>query len=213
MKKYLLLGGMLALALSLAMPTTTYARRGADDPADHDINDDRGMHSGDDSVSDQNDDSDDDSIRKAEKEQKRCEKIERKINRRITRLGAKDMRQFSSFESLETRLATFSSNAKTAGLDTTDLDAVLAELSKKIDAYQASYQKYLDAVKNAGAVSCTDGSSKFKEGLKIAKSVIKEVKTAGAEVRKYFRDSVRPEIRDLVEQSDGSLSFKSEKGL
>lgn len=207
------MSGLLALALVLAVPNTSYARRGADDPADHDINDDHGMHSGDDSESDQTDDSDDDSVRKAERELKRCEKLERKISRKVARLGAKDMRQFGSFESLETRLATFSANAKTAGLDTTDLDAVVAELAKKIDSYQASYQKYLDAVGNAGTVGCADGKLKFKEGLKIAKSIVKEVKKAGLEVRKYFKESVRPEIRDLVIQSDGELSFKTDGGL
>lgn len=209
MKKYLVMSGLLALALVLAVPNPTYAHRGADDPVDHDMNDDHGTSSRDDSVNDQ----DDDSVRKTERELKRCERLERKISRRVARLGAKDMRQFGSFESLETRLATFSADAKTAGLDTTDLDAVMAELSKKIDSYQASYQKYLDAVKNTGTVTCADGSLKFAEGLKIAKSIVKEVKKAGIEVRKYFKDSVRPEIRDLVMQADGELSFKTDRGF
>ena len=90
---------------------------------------------------------------------------------------------------------------KEASIDTTNLNAVIAELETKTTDILAGFEEYQQMLEDSSEIDCETEPQGFKASIEAARAKRAEIKTMSEEIKSYVKDSVKT----LLDQIKASL--------
>ena len=142
-------------------------------------------------------------ITAAEKQrlQTRCKNSTGKFNSLDGRIKGIETSRAQVYDNLVDRLTKLSTKLQERNVDTTELDAEIAQLQEKITTFQTDLAAYKQAVadlKDLGADCATDAEG-FKASLEAARSALQKVKLDAADIKTFVNDTIKPTLKSIRE--------------
>jgi chromosome segregation ATPase len=125
-----------------------------------------------------------------------CTVVKERLTKHATGLETRNAAQSAQLSKAQTRVLNLIQRFKTAGLDTTILEAEMNTFAAKIAAVTAAQQALVAATQTASIQSCGTGSGEFKSGLGDARSEAKALQDARQAARDQLK-VVKTEISAL----------------
>lgn len=138
--------------------------------------------------------------KREEKMEKKCERAEKRIQTRTKRYENKQSQHRNIFGKMVTRTEALAVKLKAKNLDTTTLEAGIAELKLKTKALEEEHIKFIAELKGTETLACGESDGAFKNKLGEARKMSSEVKDQIVEIREHYQTVLRPEIISLREQ-------------
>ena len=132
--------------------------------------------------------------------EERCAKIQERVLERASYFDNREGKHKKVYVNLVNRINKFISRFKAAGLDTTRVEGYLAELQTKINTFKTDYTAYITKLKESRNLTCGHSEGEFRSILVDTKTLLKVVHADAAEIRKYVRTVILPEIKVLKAQ-------------
>jgi hypothetical protein len=104
------------------------------------------------------------------------------------------------YERLRLRIAAWASRLEEDGYDVTDLEASLATLDTKIDAVSALHEEFITKLENIKNFECGNSDGAYTQALTTSREALTAVRDGVSEVRKYYKEEVKPLVIDLRNQ-------------
>lgn len=140
----------------------------------------------------------------------RCELVEKKLSTRINNFEVRKDDHIKRYENVIDRLTKLSAKLKENGYDTTDLDQHLEEFAVKIKTYQTDKLAFINKLKEAQQYVCGDSDGKYKQLLEEAKVLQETVMKDMREIKDYFENVIKEDIRKIKAQKKTTDSEKEE---
>lgn len=135
------------------------------------------------------------------KAQKKCETFKGKIDGKVDKFNSIHDDHIYNFNLLKYKLETLISKLDDAGYNTMELRSDRDILEGKIDELDNLHGlliKYLSEGKNA---DCENNWDKPKPFLVEVRSLINSVKDKSNEIKKFYKNEIRPDIKDLKDET------------
>lgn len=137
---------------------------------------------------------------KEERKEKRCERIQNRIQNREERYEEKLNRHEMKFDRVADKVESLSERFKDSGLDVSDLEASLATFEGMVNDLRDEQEAFIAALGETENYVCGESEGEFKNQLKEAREMVPGIKEQVAEVRDYYKNTLREEILKLREQ-------------
>lgn len=130
----------------------------------------------------------------------KCARIQERIKNRTGKYDEKAGKHFKVYTNLVNRINKFITRADAEKLDTTAIKNHLAELQAKIEKFKEDYAAYIAKLKESKNFTCGRSEGEFRGALLESKTLLKQVHADAADIRKYVRTVILPDIRALKAQ-------------
>lgn len=130
----------------------------------------------------------------------RCAKITERMQNRIGHFEDRKEKHFRVYTNLINRINKFIARAEEKKIDTDVINGHLVELEGKINKFKEDYAIYIAKLKEVKNLTCGHSEGEFKGALLEAKGLLKIVHADAADIRKYVRDTIIPDIKALKAQ-------------
>ncbi len=140
-------------------------------------------------------------VKAQEKLEKRCTQIENKIQVQIGRYEDGKARHLNSYSNLANRLEKLITRLEDKGYDTTQLKTDLVTLKTKIAKFSTDYLVYITRLNGTKAYACGKSEGEFKNELKSAKDLLKAVQDDSEEIRSFYQETIKPDLKALRKQN------------
>lgn len=151
-------------------------------------------------------------LRETEKTQRETERVEKKTLRctevaeRLTNRKAQIEKAISNYSAsitkIEGMLNTRIQELKTAGKDTSEIEANLGTFKTNAGIVTSKQQALLEQLQNIDASKCETEKNVLSTNMKAFNSSVKEINTLKVEVKKYIRDNIVAKIKALKETAN-----------
>lgn len=129
--------------------------------------------------------------------EQKCASIQSKITTKITNYDIKKEAHIKAYNNLKTRLQKAIDRLGSKGYDTSKVKADLVVLGQKIDKFSQDYATYIAKLKELQTLACGHSEAQFKENLVAVRNLLKVVHQDGLDIRSYYRNTIREDIKAL----------------
>lgn len=140
--------------------------------------------------------------------QERCARVQERITNRLALFAGAKEKHTSVYINLVNRINKFIARADAQKLDTTTIKSHLAILQEKIDKFKEDYAAYAAKLAETKNYTCGHSEGEFKGVLLESKTLLRQVHTDAAEIRKYVRETILADIRALKSQMTDTENAK-----
>jgi uncharacterized coiled-coil protein SlyX len=154
------------------------------------------------------------------KQGNRCELRKLKINGKLKMYGLSEKFHREKFQRLHERLSDLIVKLDAKGIDTSKLKDDLAVLKTKLDQLETQYAALIDKLNALKDQTCdTTTTETNKAQIAEIKSLFENLKQTAGEIRSFFSNTIRPDLRDLkqklealkeTEEHDSTISGTTE---
>jgi chromosome segregation ATPase len=137
-----------------------------------------------------------------EKKTAKCTEITSKIANRKTQIEKAISNYSSSITKIEGLLNTRIQELKTAGKDTSEIEANLNTFKSISSNVATKQQALLSQLQGIDATTCETNKTALSTSMKSFNASVKEINTLKVEVKKYIRDNIVAKIKALKEVSN-----------
>jgi chromosome segregation ATPase len=134
----------------------------------------------------------------------RCAKFKEKLGNKIDNINEKNEQHRNTYDNLVSRFETLIARLENKGYDTQQLKTDLETLEEKIEKFKADFKTLSERVKSTQEKVCEDTDSKIKTNLGETRSLVQKVRRDAQEIRNYYRNEIRSDIKDLKNQTPDS---------
>ncbi len=131
----------------------------------------------------------------------RCAKFKEKLEEKIDSISEKSEQHKNSYGGLVSRFETFINRLEDKGYDTKQLETDLATLKEKVDKFKSDFQILAEQVESTQGKVCDDADAKIKTNLGETRVLVQKVRKDAQEIRSYYRNEIRSDIKDLKNQT------------
>jgi len=131
-----------------------------------------------------------------------CTEVASKITNRKTQIEKSITNYTASINKIETTINTRIQELKTAGKDTSEIEANLAKFKSDAQALITQRQSLLSQIQNIDASSCQTDKQAFVSNVKNFNATLKTLVQSQNNLKKYLRDNVVAKIKALKETTD-----------
>ncbi|MEK7096592.1 MAG: hypothetical protein AAB881_01420 [Patescibacteria group bacterium] len=133
----------------------------------------------------------------------RCQRVEERVQNRAGVIETREKAHMVVYNNMTSRILKFIAKAKTDDLDTTKVEADLAELKVKIAKFQTDYTAYQTTMTTLRTGVCSRSEGNFKTDLTASKTALKLVHDDAAAIRAYWRETVKVDLLALRDAAEG----------
>ena len=142
-----------------------------------------------------------------------CNHLEDKVDLKVARFEANKNIHVEKYQRLKNRLMGVLDKLEDKGLDISQLEEDLETLDELIKDYAKAYEDFVESLRFTKGYACGESDGDFKDALKEAKEKLAVVKRLRREIRDFYVNTIRKDIKDLrkqasdlreVEESDSS---------
>ncbi len=137
---------------------------------------------------------------KLETPEERCARITKKIENKTTGFDENKDRHYNAYKNLDDRLTKLSAKLKAKGYDVTELDADRVVLDEKISKFLTDYTAYMAKLGETKDYACGHSDGEFKGKLAEARALLKTVREDSQDIKNYFLNTIRPDIKKIRDQ-------------
>ncbi len=144
----------------------------------------------------------------------KCKSIESKIASRVNRYENNGQMLQKVYGNMKTRLDRLAARLKSAGADTTKLDADLKELYAKIDKMYADQAASMTTLKETQTFVCGKSEGEFKGKLEQARKVPAIIKQDRDDIKTFFQTTIKADlqaIRSTLEVQPEATEVKTDE--
>jgi chromosome segregation ATPase len=127
----------------------------------------------------------------------RCTSAQSKVSNLQTRLNKVVESRQEKYTNLTSKFTELSEKLKAAGVDTTELDAAIAELDVNIASSLETINTYNKSLADLAEMDCEDDPSGFKLTLDAARKQRSEVIAMQGTLKSSINDSIRPLLQNI----------------
>lgn len=131
-----------------------------------------------------------------------CTEVASKITNRKTQVEKSITNYSSSISRIETTLNARIQELKTAGKDTSEIEANLAKFKSDAQALISQRQSLLSQIQNIDASNCQTNKQAFVTNVKNFNATLKTLVQSQNNLKKYLRDNVVAKIKALKETTN-----------
>ena len=110
------------------------------------------------------------------------------------------------YKNIINRLTKLSEKLENKGVDTTELDAKIAELQTKMDTFNTDLTAYKQAVSDLADMDCMADPDGFKASLEAARTAQEKVNQDAKAVRSYLNETIKPLLKTIRAQLEADKS-------
>lgn len=130
-----------------------------------------------------------------------CDVIEERVQSKITRFEQNKDDHVDKYERVRQKLEDVVEKLEDEGFDVTDLKEHLLEFDQMIKDYAQMYVDFIESLENTQNYACGESEGDFKEALEKSHELLRMVREKRKELREYYRDVIRQDIKDLRQQA------------
>ncbi len=138
--------------------------------------------------------------KRAEMGANRCEGLEQKIDNRIEEFNNNKARHIEAYTQMVIKITNAIKTLEDKGYDVSKLREDLQTLNTLVMDYKDLFTEFIDLLVEARQYPCGESEGKFKEALQVAFAKLKEVHAKRVEIREFYKNTIRPDIKELREQ-------------
>lgn len=142
----------------------------------------------------------------------KCKASQGKVSSISGRIKGLETSRTQVYKNLTTRLTTLSQKLKDKGVDTTDLNAQIAELSTKIDTFNTDLTAYKQAVSDLETVDCVSDPTAFQASLEAARTARTKTADDAKAVRAYLNDTIKPTLKTIRQTLESTTKTEDNGG-
>ena len=142
--------------------------------------------------------------RVGERKENRCEIVTERVDKRITTFEEHKDKHIAQYQKLTDKVKEMVKRLKEKGYDTTKLEEDLKILDAKNKQVAADYEEFIQKLKAARELACGNSQGQFVEAMKTAREQLKKVHEEVKEIRTYFKEVIKEDIKDLRDQKKES---------
>jgi len=142
----------------------------------------------------------------------KCKASQGKVSSISGRIKGLETSRTQVYKNLTTRLTTLSQKLKDKGVDTTDLNAQKAELSKKVDTFKTDRTDYKQAVSDLEKLDCVSDPTAFQASLEAARTARAKVADDAKAVRAYLNDTIKPTLKTIRQTLEATTKTEDNEG-
>lgn len=131
----------------------------------------------------------------------RCDLIEERVQAKISRFEQHKDDHVARYQRVKAKLEEILSKLEDKGYDVSELKNDLETLDELIREYA---QLYVDFIASLGATqdyACGESDGDFREALARSHELLKQLRDKRREIREFYRDEIREDIKKLREQA------------
>lgn len=151
-------------------------------------------------------------VAKEERIQARCESAQGKLSSLSGRITGLETSRTQVYANLMNRLSNVQDRLQAQGVDTTELDANIQELQKKIDAFNTSLQEYKTIVGDVTVGECADDAEGFQASIDAARTALKGLREESVKIREYLKGTVKQTLQTIREQVQARTADQANEG-
>ena len=144
--------------------------------------------------------------------EEKCNRVQARIENRNGFFKGTYEKHTAVYVNLVDRINKFITRADAAKLDTTKIKADLATLQDKIEKFKDDYAAYKAKFDETKNYTCGHSEGDFKAALLDARELLKTVHADAADIRKYVRETILPDIKNLKNQMADDDDGETETG-
>ncbi|HBR71905.1 MAG TPA: hypothetical protein DEA27_03860, partial [Candidatus Moranbacteria bacterium] len=129
--------------------------------------------------------------------EEKCKNIEKKVATRANRYENNAQMTNKVYGNMKTRLDRLTSQLKSAGADTTQLEKDLVTLYAKIEKLKTDQAAYIATIKESQVSACGKTEGEFKTKITEARKVPELVKTARADIKNFFQTTIKADLQAI----------------
>lgn len=123
-----------------------------------------------------------------------CQGVQGKLQAVEARVQGVQRRRTTVYTSLLERLENLGERLKLAGVDTTEYDKQVAELSTKVNTFSQHLEEYSQAVSDMVGMDCAADPEAFQASLEAARTARAELIKEAKEIRTYLTGTIKPTL-------------------
>jgi len=143
--------------------------------------------------------------KKEEHVQTRCEKVLGRIDTRISNYEKNKNRHTNVYSNVVEKLTDISQKLEDKGYDVAQLTEDLGEFDALALEYAAAYDEFIALLGATKDHECGESEGAFKDALKSSGEQLKTVKTKRHNVRAFYTQTIREDIKDIRVQTPEDL--------
>ncbi|MBI2020670.1 hypothetical protein HYS94_04615 [Candidatus Daviesbacteria bacterium] len=130
----------------------------------------------------------------------RCAQVKQHIDRRLELFGQNRETFINNAQHLHERVLRIVDKAEAMGLDTTQVRADLRSLGDKVNKLKEDNQSFIAKLQAAKDVNCVENPDQFRTALQEANAQFQVVISDFRDIKDYFKNTIKPDIRALIDQ-------------
>lgn len=146
---------------------------------------------------------------KENRAEKRCEVIGNMIDNRLNSYDKNKGDHITQYNKLKDRLTEISSRLAEKGLDVIELNADLVTFDSMVKNYAAKYVEFIDVLKSSKDLVCGESEGAYKDKMTEAREMLKGLKQLREEIRSFYIDELRQDIKVLRDQLEEMVADDS----
>ena len=144
-------------------------------------------------------------IRQENAEERRlriCPHLEERIDIKVDRFAEHKDTHVEKYRHLKERLENALGRLEEKGFDVSQLREDLVALDDLIKEYAQLYADFIESLRFTRGYACGKSEGDFKDALAAAKEKYELVKEKREEIRNYYKDVIREDIKELRQQAE-----------
>ncbi len=138
---------------------------------------------------------------KEEVKERICERLEKKIDLKLARFDKNKGVHVAKYQRLKEKLERVLDKLEDKGFDVSQLEDHLPALDDLIKQYAKAYSDFIESLRFTKGYACGKSEGDFRDSLGGAREMLAKVKELRKEIRDYYKDVIREDIKDLREQA------------
>ncbi|MBP6943037.1 MAG: hypothetical protein KBB55_03260 [Candidatus Buchananbacteria bacterium] len=131
------------------------------------------------------------------KDDNTCAAVEARIDARIKNYDQSHDRQLQAYLNVRERINRIILRLDALDVNTTELRVDLKTLDSKIAKLRTDYGAYIVALREVRVYSCVTANTDFTGELKEARQILTTVQTDIKDIRDYYHNTIKPDIREV----------------
>ena len=129
--------------------------------------------------------------------EEKCQRIGQRLDERLTKLTEREGKHVERYQRQQQRVKTIVDKLAAEGFDVTQLRTDEQALVAKITQLKADFDAYLGKLRESKNFTCGHSEGEFKARLQEARALHARVKADAKDIREYFKNTIRADIRAL----------------
>ena len=139
-------------------------------------------------------------LKKEKLAEEKCLRVQERIQNKEGNLEQVKEKHMSVYSNMVARIQKFIDRFKTAGLNTTKIEADLVTLQAKIEEFKTAYANYSAKFKESKTAACGDTEGGLRGKLVDARAELKITHDIAADIREYMRTVILVDLKELKAQ-------------
>jgi len=142
-----------------------------------------------------------------------CEVLGERVQNKISMFEKHKDDHVANYQKAREKLQKIVNELEAKGYDVTELRTDLVKFDTMIKDYAQLYMNFIDSLKNTQGYACGESDGDYKDALSKSHELLRQLQEKRKELRFFYRDEIREDIKDLRKQAREQLVEMNKKGL